>query len=507
MQNDNNSILDTMMDAQKTLVDTTVENARKFTNGNNMVNETIEKGSEWYKNWLDNQKNIFTQTSEKATATVNTAKENAGDMKDFFQNWYNNQMNWGKNLWEASQNAFKEATTKTTATNPMEAFTNSYNNFMNQWSNMFNNMNTANNWMNNMQQFAAKNPFSMDAMKNSATEFNNILNQWQQMLTNGFSDWQGHLQNGTTQDAFRNMLNSSESFTRFYEMWTPMWKSIQEKTFTTDLYKQFMNPAAYQDFMDKFFGFMPEGTRQYMQQMTTMMQDGAKQFGNHNMAGMNQFRQMMGNMPGVNGNEMFTSMLTSYQNMQSMMHNAVSPIAKMVTPNQYTKSAAEWQDIADRTMVYNIKNAQLQYMMYAQGTKVMDALAENIGNKIQNGEEVKSMLALYQEWMSISDKQFVSLFESDEYSALMAEVSALQLKLRKDMEGQMEKMLVNVPVATRSEMEEMYKTIYDLKKEVRQLSKMLDIDGEVAPQTTAKTTTTEDEAPAPKTTSGRGKKA
>ncbi|MBS1645332.1 MAG: hypothetical protein JST36_09870 [Bacteroidetes bacterium] len=507
MQNDNNSILDTMMDAQKTLVDTTVENARKFTNGNNMVNETIEKGSEWYKNWLDNQKNIFTQTTEKVTETANTVKENAGDMKDFFQNWYNNQMNWGKNLWEASQNAFKEATTKTTATNPMEAFTNSYNNFMNQWSNMFNNMNTANNWMNNMQQFAAKNPFSMDAMKNSATEFNNILNQWQQMLTNGFSDWQGHLQNGTTQDAFRNMLNSSESFTRFYEMWTPMWKSIQEKTFTTDLYKQFMNPAAYQDFMDKFFGFMPEGTRQYMQQMTTMLQDGAKQFGSNGMNGMQQFRQMMGNMPGVNGNEMFTSMLTSYQNMQSMMHNAVSPIAKMVTPNQYTKSAAEWQDIADRTMVYNIKNAQLQYMMYAQGTKVMDALAENISNKIQNGEEVKSMLALYQEWMSISDKQFVSLFESDEYSALMAEVSALQLKLRKDMEGQMEKMLVNVPVATRSEMEEMYKTIYDLKKEVRQLSKMLDIDGEVAPQTTPKTTTTEEEAPAPKTTTGRGKKA
>ena len=509
MQNDNNSILDTMMDAQKSLLDSTVKNTRKFTNGNALVNETIEKGSEWYKNWLDNQKNVFTQATEKAGETAKTVKEKAGDMSEFFKNWYNTQMNWGKNLWETTQNALKEAAGQASTANPMDAMKNNFTNFMSNWSNMFSNMNTANNWMNNMQQFANNNPFNFEAMKNSASEFNNILNQWNQMLMNGFSEWQGHLQNGTTQDAFRNMLNSSESFTRFHEMWAPMWKSIQDKTFNTDLYKQFLNPASYQDFMDKFFGFMPEGTRQYMQQLTTLMQDGAKQFGSTNMAGFNQFRQMMGNMTGINGNEMFNSMLNSYQNMQSMVQNAVSPIAKMVTQNQYTKNVAEWQDLTDRTMIYNIKNAQLQYMMYAQGMKVMDALAENIATKVQNGEEIKSMLALYQEWMSISDKQFVSLFESDEYSALMAEVSAMQLKLRKDMELQMEKMLVNVPVATRSEMEELYKTIYDLKKEVRQLSKMLDIDGEVLPQTAPKASTAEEsaEAPAPKASHSRSKKA
>jgi hypothetical protein len=126
----------------------------------------------------------------------------------------------------------------------------------------------------------------------------------------------------------------------------------------------------------------------------------------------------------------------------------------------------------------------MQYMIYTQGNKVMDALVENISAKMQNGEEMKDMMALYQEWLNISDKVFVSLFESDEYSKLMAEVSAMQLKLRKDVEGQMEKMMVGIPVATRSEMDEMYKTIYDLKKQVRQLEKMLEIDGAVETETT-----------------------
>jgi len=288
-----------------------------------------------------------------------------------------------------------------------------------------------------------------------------------------------------------------------------MWKSIQEKTFNTDMYKNMINPAAYQEFMDKFFGFMPEGARQYMQQMTTLMQSGAKQAATTGIGGYNQMKQMFTSMPGFNAGEGFNNMLGMYENMQSMFQNAVSPIAKMVTPNQYTKNIAEWQDIADRTAVYNIKNAQLQYMMYAQGTKVMDALAESVMHKMEQGEEVKSMMALYQEWLNLSDKTFVGLFESDEYSQLMAEVSALQLKLRKDMEAQMERALAGIPVATRTELDELYKTIYDLKKEVRQLSRMLEIDGEVSAQqtnTTFAADTTEAPAAAPKS-NGRSKKA
>ncbi len=501
-QDNTTTFMDSMVEAQKNLVNSAIENTKKFTNGNALLNDTIEKGNEWYNNWMENQKSFFTQTTDKATETANTAKNNASNMTEFFQNWYNTQMAFGKNIWETSQNFMKDAAGKATTGNPMEQATAAYNNWMNQWNNMFNNMNTANTWMNNMQQFANMNPFNVDAWKTASTDMTGMFNQFYQMLNNGFSEWQGHLQNGTTQDAFRNMLNSTESFTRFYQIWAPMWKSIQEKTFNTEMYKNMMSPVAYQEFMDKFFGFMPENARQYMQQMTTLMQNGAKQFGATGMNGYNQMRRMMASMPGMNGNEAFGNMLSMYENMQTMVQNTVSPIAKMVTPNQYTKNMSEWQDIADRSMVYNIKNAQLQYMMYVQGTKVMDALAESVMHKLEQGQEVKSMMALYQEWLSISDKTFVELFEGDEYSELMAEVSAIQLKLRKDMEAQMEKALAGIPVATRTELDELYKTIYDLKKEVRQLSRMLEIDGEVAP---AAAKTAPATATATKTTAARKK--
>jgi polyhydroxyalkanoate synthesis regulator phasin len=239
--------------------------------------------------------------------------------------------------------------------------------------------------------------------------------------------------------------------------------------------------------MDKFFGFLPENTRQYFQQMTAQMQEGFRQASQMGLQQYQQVRGMMGTNPFLNTGNMFGNVMDAYTHWRNMFTNAVAPVVRIMTPNQQTKAIQEWADIANRMMVFNIKNAELQYKIYNQGTKVMDQLAENIMDKIGKGEEVKSMMTLYQEWMNISDKAYVSLFESDEYSQLMAEVSALQMRLRRDMEQQMEGMLSGVPVATRSEMDELYRTIYDLKKQVRQLEKMMELGAEENPAQSADT--------------------
>ncbi len=471
---DTKTFVETVVEAQKQVVDTLAENTRKIANGNTMVNETIDKGSEWYKNWLETQKKALNQTTDKTADMTNNMQDNMSKMTEFYQNWFNTQTNMAKQMWETSMNQFQNAAASNgnaANMNPM----NMWNSWMTNMQNMNNTMNQTNNWMNMMSNWNKM--FNMDGMKQSTADYTGMFNQYYEMLNNNMAKWQENMKNGTAQDAWKSMLNSTENFTRFSEMMAPMWKSIQDKTFNMEAYKQFMNPAKYKEVMDQFLGFMPEGTRQYMQNMTTMMQDGMKQMNQNGMQQFQQMRGMMANMmPNTNPSEMFGGMMNGYNQFSSMMTDAFAPFAKMMPPTEHTKTMAEWQDIAHRTAVYNIKNAELQYMMYAQGTKVMDQLAENIMNKIQSGEEINSIMALYQEWMNMSDKTFVALFETDEYSQLMAEVSAMQIKLKKDIELQMEKMFVGIPVATRSEMDEMYKTIYDLKKQVRQMEKMMEFE-------------------------------
>ena len=492
MANQNtNNIVDSVVNAQKQAVDNVVENAKKFANGNSLVNETVQKGSEWYKNWLDNQTSFFKTSTEKAESATENVTENASKMNEFYTNWMNSQANWAKQMWETSQEWFKNTANNASAanSNPMGQ----WNNMMNNWSNWSNTMNQANNWNTQWNNWMnqAQSAFSMDAWKKNTDNMSSLYNQFTETLNTNFAEMQKNMQNGTVQDAYRNMVNVAEGFSRFNQMWAPMWKSIQEKTFNMDMYKQWMNPVMYKEMMDKYFGFMPEGTREYMQQMSTMMQDNMKQFGQFGNNGYMQMRSMMNSMP-FNANEMFGGMMNNYTQWYNMVNDAMSPITKMMTPNQHTKTMMEWQDIANRMMVYNIKNAEMQYMIYNQGAKVMDALAQNVLGKIEKGEDVNSMMALYQEWMNLSDKTFVSLFESDEYSQVMAEVSSLQMRLKKDMEAQAEKFLVGVPVATRSEMDELYKTIYDLKKQVRELEKLAvnNISGNAAEEAAPKAKST-----------------
>jgi polyhydroxyalkanoate synthase subunit PhaE len=485
------NFVESVLEAQKNLVDNMVENTKKVTNGNGFINEAIDKSTETYKNWMEQQKSAFSGASQKAEDVQETAKENINKANEFAQNWLNTQINWAKQAWEMNQNFIKtntpNADTFKANANPADWFNNMSNNMnkMNSWMNQFQQASQMQNqWMNMMQQFNPAN--AAESFKKSTENFGGLFTQFNEMLTNSFGEMQKNMQNATTQDVYANMVNAAGSFGKFSEMWAPFWKSIQEKTFNAEQFKSTFNVGAYKEMQDQFFGFMPENGRQYMQQATELFTNGMKNFTDMGKGSYGQSREFMNNMNPFAGQDFFGNMMNGYQSMQNAFQNAVSPIAKMVTPNQYTKSAAEWAEIADRVAIFNIKNAEMQYMVYQQGNKVMDKLIENITNKVENGTEINSMTALYQEWLNISDKVYVELFESDDYSKLMAEVSALQLKLRKEMDLQAEKMLAGYPVATRSEMDELYKVIYDLKKEVRQLEKMMEMESEEDTVTPAK---------------------
>lgn len=490
MATNGKNFVESVLEAQKNLVDNMVENTKKVTNGNNFINEAIDKGTESYKKWIEQQQSAFNGVKEKAEEVKETAKENMNKANEFNQNWLNNQINWAKQAWEINQDFIKSsmpnADTFKANNNPADWFntmTNGWNNMTNNWSNMFNWMKQANQanqfqnqWSNMMQQFAPAN--AADTFKKATESFTSLFNQYNELLNNSFADMQKNMQNATTQDVYSNMVNVAGSFGKFAEIWAPFWKSLQENSFNADQFKKAFNADAYKEMLDKFFGFMPDNGRQYMQQATEWWNNGMKSFSEMSKGSYNNGREFMNNMNPFGQVNVFEQMMSAYQSMQQNFQHAVSPIAKMVTPSQFTKNAAEWAEIADHMAIFNIKNAELQYLVYQQGSKVMDKLVENIAQKAENGTEINSMTALYQEWLNISDKVYVELFESDNYSKLMAEVSALQLKLRKETDLQAEKMLGGFPVATRSEMDELYKVIYDLKKEVRQLEKMLEIESE-----------------------------
>lgn len=487
--NSSKNFFENVLEAQQQAVETMVENTKKYTNGNAMLNDTIEKGTEFFKKSVDATK----EAVEKVTGQANTVKEETknttNQLTDFFTNLQNQQKAWSTQMMEMNKNMLSSMMNPSAMQNPMQNMMNMMNP-----SSMMNNMMNPSMMQNPMMNMM--NPSSMQENMDKATEqMKNFWNQFQSVLNTNYADFTKNFENGTLSDSYKGMFNMTDGFSKFYEMWMPMMKSINDKTFNMDMFKANIDMNKYKEFIDKYFTFMPQGSQDYTNGMKNMFTDMMKNSTAQSTEMMNNMKASMNNMmPGMFGNP-YTNMLSNYNNSYAQMMSSVSPFAKLMTPNADTKTLQEWNEIMNNMNIYNIKNSEMQYMVYEIGSKVMEKIAENLMHKVENGEEVDSMMKLYQEWLNLSDSMYVELFETDEYSKLMAEVSSLQLRIKKAVEMQTEKMFVNLPLATRSEMDEVYQTIYDLKKQVRQLQSMLDLDAspvneeKEAPKASTKTAT------------------
>mgnify|MGYP000879321439 FL=1 len=328
--NSSKNFFENILETQQQVMDTLVENTKKMTNGNTLINETIDKGTEFYKKSVDATK----ETLDKVTGTANTAKEEVKSTtekaNEYFTNWYNQQNSWIQQMTEMNKN-FLSSFSK--GENPMQNMMNAMNqNPMQNMMNLFN--------QNPMQQVTnMMNPTSIQENMDKATEqAKAFFNQFQTVLNNTYSDLSSKFQNGTLMDSYKGMFNMTDGFAKFYELWMPMMKSMNDKTFNMDMFSKNIDMSKYKEFMDKYFSFMPQQAQDYSNQMKTMYTEAMKNGGNQAKEMFETKKNSMQNvMPSLFANP-FTSLLSNYNNMHGQMMSTVTPFAKLLTPKSIFSS-------------------------------------------------------------------------------------------------------------------------------------------------------------------------
>ncbi len=200
---------------------------------------------------------------------------------------------------------------------------------------------------------------------------------------------------------------------------------------------------------------------------------GMKQMSEMNLNPSNGLNFKIPNMSG-SGMPNATHIWDMYNTWRNSMNEQILPLTKLMQGNASVEKAKIWSDIIDMSVEHNLKSTQMQMMTYKASAQAMERVAKHVAEKVQKGEQVESMVGLYQYYLMSGDTVFTELFESDEYSKIMTEVSSLKQRIKAAVDIEMEKtFFVNMPVATRTEMDEVYKTIYELKKTVRNLERAL----------------------------------
>ncbi len=413
------NFFDTWLNTQNKMINNWVNTTQKMqsaiTGG-----QAMEKGSEIYNEWLKNQTDIVKEAGK--------VSEEAGEQTapaDFFSKWMNSQ---------------KEISMK--------------------WMNY--NQDIMNNFMH--AQGGESNKFGGNWME--------AFNTWSKSFGSPFTKMMESMSGAGSKDAFGNILNSTNSYFKMYEVWMPVYKAMTEKGFDPSKMSEMFSAEKFKQVMDNTFQYMYpaplkdafENAGQWFESLNSYSKQLTGQY-------FNNFQNMPKSFPMMFGDN--DAMMNAYSTMQGMYQRGVLPVFKFAAPGKESELAQLYIDTVDKYAIYATKLNELQYVMYVSGQKVMEEMITDAYADFSKGGEPVPYNEFFQKWVEKSEKSYVELFKTEEYSKLQGELIDLGIEVKAGFEKLMETMFSQYPVMLRSEADELNKTIYDLKKKVRALELQL----------------------------------
>lgn len=274
-QTTSKSILDTWADAQKKAIETFTENTEKFTK--DAFGGKSSETADYFKNWYDSQMAFFYKQQE------NSNSEKTSNPADLFNQWLTSQTEMGK------QN-FEKAT---------------------EWAKNFGTTNP----------FTASNPFSGD-LKANMDKAQTIFQNWNQTLNNSFQEMVKNFSGSEKKDYFTNMFNNADTYTKMFQMYMPLMNAFKDKSFTPDMFKQYLNPNMFKEMMDKMFQFAPSNVQDMFNNFNNSAKENFSKMGDFGKEAYNNMKNSFAsNMPSFM-NDPFNGILEQYQSMYSNLQNA-----------------------------------------------------------------------------------------------------------------------------------------------------------------------------------------
>ena len=106
--------------------------------------------------------------------------------------------------------------------------------------------------------------------------------------------------------------------------------------------------------------------------------------------------------------------------------------------------------------------------------KSAEGILETYQKNVAEGKMVSTFMDFYKLWYKVTEDYLEKLLETDEFSKAFGEFSDLYAKYMVNMNKVYERMLSGLPIPTNTDMKSLYKTVYDLRKDVRDLKKAVE---------------------------------
>ncbi len=280
---------------------------------------------------------------------------------------------------------------------------------------------------------------------------------------------------------FARMLSSADTYTRLYAWWSDFLRELQKKAGGEGLDSRAFDELfhkwsqGYEEMVKGIFAAaMPESLQWvadlYSGDVIRLSADEAVHFWSPWIDLMlSRGRKMMrGEAQGMEG------VTEAYEEWRRAYEESFGRLFRMPAMGYYREAVEKFGKAMDDMVEFNMALADF-YAALAEGSRRgMEKLQAKLAEAASSGGDgPSSFRELYRIWWQTNEEVYVEIFRTEEFSRLLGRLVERGMNFRESYRRFLEEATKELPFPNRSEMDNLYRTVYELKKEVRSLRREL----------------------------------
>jgi class III poly(R)-hydroxyalkanoic acid synthase PhaE subunit len=335
-----------------------------------------------------------------------------------------------------------------------------------------------NNWMDLTKKFQ-DNLMGMNWAGGEKTqpmqEVYNFYNSWIRTVGTFFDDMMKSYPIGVGRDTFSRVFGGADAYMKLYDFWNSLYGALRGRAFNMEAYQDIFDSSKYKEIVDKVFGFgQPQTMTEFFGQASKLIETWGTSVHRFVNPWVDALQKNMDSFSEAQKDHP-EAVMGAFHNMFDAFSLTFGKALKMPKVGKDREKIELMMASLDKTSVYMAKNTEFQYRLYVTGENAMKKVVQAIVDKVKSGDEIKHYDEFFKIWTDINEEEFFQLFQSEDFSKLQSVLLDSALDTRRHIQKLMELYLEDFPIALRSEMNDLYKTIYDLKRKVRGLEKKLNV--------------------------------
>lgn len=125
----------------------------------------------------------------------------------------------------------------------------------------------------------------------------------------------------------------------------------------------------------------------------------------------------------------------------------------------------------DKFNLFNASLIEFLYFLYLPMEKTFILMQKDMERMVAEGKLPENSEEYYGMWLKKLEAHYMSMFHSSEYVSVMAKTLENMAQFKSARDSVLEDVVASMPVPTKSEIDEMYKELAELKRKVKKLEK------------------------------------